>query len=781
MSWPRASLYCALLMLAAPWVSADTITVNTTTDDNADNSLCSLREAVEYFNKGSPKHGYQGCLAPYSDSFNIITLPENNQPYLIGAPSAGLGAIKIRSSLTINGAGVKGDSVTTVKVAGPNRAFIINLNPVFDVSPCTVSSPCQTTNSPDLDAGSDSGSRDYVTTVHSPYINGTVPMPVGGYPAAGDSYLVQIYEKPAADDPVPIGSAIIPITDHNTPVDWQLKVNRSLPDGVHHLVFTTQLQAGGSNVGNESPQSDELKFAVYTLPGRLSVTLNQLVIEGGDSQDPATTLCASVTACASDEDGSAIINDPAQATTYDPYSLSFRNVLSGSAGNGGVIFSNEELILTDVVLKHGLAVTGGGIYLSAEGGLQGDDSELSENTASNGAALYAENNAVNLQRSLITGNTVTGTSGTEAVVTVAGSAVLVNRASSSSFINVTMSGNDGTALFLSDDMTVNGSTIVLNKGGIYFNGVASVYNSILAGNPDYANTATPSANSPDCTGPQATAAVVQASIVLTTGGCPSGTAIANVLNTSGQLMATVDPVTQKCEGDYGLLCPLADHGGSTFVHMPRVLPTYTSLADSPIINQGSPTVGGYDADACPSEDQRGKARVAFACDIGAVEFQQVGSGATASSGGTISYGQTYTQSLADDLSDEELLPAVLCPVAPPADPAKVVAGSYRSDVPGCPWVEVGAQRGTVLFNTDGTYSYHPSYDFHGFDRFYIRVITTLSQLNSLQADQSRPVSAQIIVEPSTGIANSKLGGAVDGWSLLLLSVLGLKWRSRRYA
>ena len=56
------------------------------------------------------------------------------------------------------------------------------------------------------------------------------------------------------------------------------------------------------------------------------------------------------------------------------------------------------------------------------------------------------------------------------------------------------------------------------------------------------------------------------------------------------------------------LGPLADNGGPTLTHLPQL---------------GSPLLNAGDAAACPATDQRGEPRDDDACDIGAVEVQQV--------------------------------------------------------------------------------------------------------------------------------------------------------------
>lgn len=785
MSWTRESLFAAILALSAPWAAADSLTVNTTTDDYSGNSLCSLREAVEYFNRGKPENGFQGCKSTAHDSYAFITLPANKKPYLIED-----GPITIRTDLSISGEGRTDDLVTTLQVVGAHRAFVINHNPQYVAPRCATSSPgCATSPSTfDLAAASDLGTaNDYLTTMHALQLNGVLPgvtpVPPATVPPAY-SYVVRVYDNPETGDPVQVGQAVVPFS--SSPMPWQVTTYYLQGDTVHHFSYTLQVidPATSAEIQAQGPQSTaRVRVAVYTDPERIDVQFSRLIIKGG---------CATATGCAGNvDDNTNVTNDPAAGNAaYDEYALSYTNGLTSTTGNGGVIFSADKLTLSDVLLQDGEATHGGGIYLGADSVATITTSELRANRADAGAAIYAERNTVDLETSLLTANTINAPAGSGAVLQVA-DATRPTATSASAVINVTISGNTGRALSLRKDARVNASTIVLNTGGgLDFNGEdVTVYNTILAGNTTNGDCE----NLPTAPGTP----TMEFNLVLSTGTCPAtgNQTVDDQAGTDGQLMATL--VNGKCASEFGLLCPLADHGGATFVHMPHVLPGYASnpllLAASPLINKGADSIGSS-GNSCPASDQRGKERVVYACDIGAVEVQGVASGQVTRSGGVIKYGETYTQYMGDDLADEELLPAALCPTGvmltlapatvaslypPPSlapDPSRVVGGTYRTDVPGCPWVERAAGRGTVTFDTNGNYLYRPNGDFHGFDTFDLRVVTSLSMLYALPADRSHMVAVRVIVEPDTAMASDKLGGAMDGAGLLLLALLGLGWR-----
>ncbi|HET8731020.1 MAG TPA: CSLREA domain-containing protein [Moraxellaceae bacterium] len=771
----RESLLAAIFALSAPWAAADSITVNTTTDDFANNSLCSLREAVEYFNRGKPAAGFQGCVSPAHDNYASITIPANTQPYLITN-----GPITVRTDLIITGAGRTKDTVTTLQVQGAHRAFIVNDNPQYVAPRCATATPgCASSPSTfDLDPSSDLGvPGDYLTTTHSPQFNGQLPG-VSTTPLPNDSYVIRIYDNPATGTPVMIGQTLVPFS--SSPISWSVRSTYVATDGLHHFTYTTQVVDGLTNspLGVESAQStDQVWVAIYTAPYNRTVHFSQMIINGG---------CASISGCAESADDNTVINnDPvATNTSYDTYGLSYTNGLTGTTGNGGIFFNNENLTLSNLLVQNGEAANGGAVFNTALGVLSVDTTELRANRADAGAAILSTYNGIGLSTSLLTENVVNTPSGSGAVVQVL-NATSPNGVPGSLVSNATISGNTGRALSLHLNSFVNAATIVLNSGGgLDFNGEdVGVYNTILAGNANL-----------DCQNAPATPSMAT-DLVLVSGGCPSSgnQVVDDVAGTPGQLMATL--VNGKCESDFGLLCPLADHGAETFVHMPHILPSYASdpllLGASPIINKGSTTIGTT-VSSCPSQDQRGKTRTIYACDIGAVEMQGVGATEVTRSGGVIKWGQTFTEYLGDDLADEELLTPALCPAGvmltlstvpalyPPSsiapDPTRVVANTYRSDVPGCPWIERQATRGTVSFDTGGNYHYAPSSNFHGFDTFDMRVVTSLSFLNSLPADRSHIVGARVIVEPNTTMTSSKLGGGVDPSSLLLVALLGLGWR-----
>ncbi|MDQ8037643.1 MAG: CSLREA domain-containing protein [Pedobacter sp.] len=774
MSWPRGSLFTALLVLSIPLASADTITVNTTTDDYADNSLCSLREAVEYFNLDKPVAGFQGCKTDSTGS-DTISVPANTKPYEITATTMSgteRDSLFIRRSVAITGGAMSGDEKTLIQVKGPHRAFIVSsgdrvANPIT----CGTAPACgRLAGGPELDSASDTGasSTDYLTPVATPTFKGHYTVPAGTCVTSAStpcSVQITLYDRPVVKgdsdvEPVSVGSAIVDSATGN----WSV-VTSTLAEGVHEITFTATVDNG-----EEGEHSAATYLGVYEADDpTLVVALSQMEIQGcGEAEcaiDTATT--------------------PMQSNSANGLVYTYPLILA--TGKGGIIYNNETLDMTSVAIHGGVAsAEGGAVYSDANGAVTLTSSKISENKAADGAAVYAKLNTVFISQSLVTEN-VPGSAG--AVITVADDAGRPSSTARSLITNTTISGNLGVALSLRAGATINASTIVNNKildsnglviggGGLNFNGEkVSVYNTILAGNPDNFPAA---ATATDCLNlPTSTSDIFLFSVGMQGGGCgtpPGLTLLQNIAKE--KLFASLD-ASGKCVGfqptssaqaafkGMGLLCPLAVRSDDdvTAYHMPRLLGSYSDAAESKIVGKGadgsSTTVG------CASSDQRGKERRSI-CDVGAVELQPV-TGAVLS-GNAITYGQTYSEALDSELGDEELF----VPETASSCPAFALTSTTDRNnlIPGCPWITIAPTKGTVVFNLDGTYTYRPNSNFHGFDRFSFRVVTNLSKLNSTPDSQSRLVNAQIIMEPSHGLSAYSTSGSGDLWFLLALLSLG---------
>lgn len=730
---PRRSLLAALLVLSVPSAFAVTLTVNTTTDDNADNSLCSLREAIVFFNKDRPTAGYQGCKASDGDTSTVdtLTLPADTAPYLIKDT-----ALRIERSLTISGAGSSGDeSVTTVKTEGlPHRAFVITATLAYQEPTPAATLPGLMT-APELDPTDTGKTGNNLTTNLTPPIIGALAAP------AAVPKRVTLYSIGSDGSYKKAGAVEVAATE----TAW--KIAPVFAYGLYKLVYTVR---DSSEEEAETPvYSNQLNLAIYSTAA-VEVTVQNMDLQGCNPGLATTTNCAT--------DVNAV------HTETSANGLVYTNTVTGTANNGGVIYTDVALGLTNVKISGGNATANGGaVYGDAKSKVGVAQSDIRVNGANNGAGIYIKPNSLFLSGSLLTENKAAAGG---AIVVIESDTPAAPSTTTSSIFNLTVSGNTGTALSLSKDVVVNNSTIVNNSQGIEFNGkVVSVYNTILAGNP-LTGTAV------DCSG--AAAAILGYSLVQTADGC-QGAATTTALQTvsgTGTGKVLVDDGLNCADQPTGLLCRLAENGGAGIAsHLPRILPGTVNYTASPFFNKGSPLL---DVDSsCETTDQRGKVRPQYACDIGAIELQETTT--TAQSGGVINYGQSYSQTLASDLGDEELLPAASCPATAPSVGA---ASQYTPTAKGCPWIEMVPTKGTVVFNTDGSYLYRPSSNFHGFDRFTVHVMTTYSALQTSNAKKSRLVQVTIVSEPSSGIKSDSVGAA----GLFLLGgllLLGFCTRGRR--
>jgi rhombotarget A family protien len=837
MSWPRESLLIALLVLSASWASADTITVDTASDIVADDGVCSLREAVEYFNRARPQGGHMGCKPSSRDPVNTVKLPVDKGPYIISN-----GAIRIHTNLEISADAEAIDQHAVIQVTGPRRAFIIFNNAKYDPPACFFSaagcspgnlpacdsavggcSPalghapacyfsaagCAPGNAPTLDPLSDADDPDvdidtdgdFVTYVANPKFSGLVrtrflvsSTPISATETeniyANFNVIVTLYATPKGGKRETAGSVEV-LYDGDAVESWSIVSSIRQPG---QYEFVAQGKATPVSITEETVDSggtvltsvttpeigdfvirdftDATTLVIHEPPSVAFVSFRQIDIRGCGLDVNAVN----TQGCASDNtDGTYHYSQPEKGLSYDI-------TIPSTGGLGGIIYSSEKVRFANAILGGGTAVTGGALYFTETGGADLFDTLLRKNKANNGAAIFNAANSLTVERSLLTENEVTGAGAVIEVISP--DMPEVGDFSQTKIQNTTVSGNQGVAISLHDDMQVNASTVVLNSdGGINFNGQqVSVYNSIVAGNHTTpADPALPVGPFQDCIGFAATSAMDN-SLIIDNGGCPEPVPGSNRMQMidngafvpEQQLMAT-NVGSGKCNSDFGLLCPLAKNGGLVSSHKPRVLSGTGSIDASPIVNKGSSLISAGTG-SCPGTDQRNEERLALSCDIGAVELQQVG-GAVAS-GDAISFGEVHVQSLGDDLADEELLRTAFCPAAPPAVPNTVVPGSYRPGMLGCPWIQKLPSKGRVEFLPDGRYVYTPDSDFHGFDRFEMRVMTTVSVMNADPKDQSRLIRAQVIVEPGSGMASSSVGGAADSIGLALLALLGLGTRAR---
>lgn len=431
------------------------------------------------------------------------------------------------------------------------------------------------------------------------------------------------------------------------------------------------------------------------------------------------------------------------------------------AVNGGLILNKDTLAINNAILSNGYAQNfGGAIYNAFSAVTTANQVLFKENKAFSGAAIYSEANNISIVNSLFTKNTAFTS---ESIVNVANQSASIT----SNISNSTFSSNTGYAIASRDNLVLNNNTIVLNTGGVNFNYEAPrVYNSIIAGNTingDCKNMI----NGPDAT------KIYFANNVFMSGCLLGSSAVQNKqISGTGQELLIADTNNDGiCDAPpaNGLLCPLAENGGPTQTHKPRMLMAYLLSTDSPIINKGYNNTDTNKGLNCLSVDQRGKSR-SDRCDIGALEVQTE---YTNRDGVDILFGETPSFSLAKYIGDGELVPQSAC---------NSIFGinNTRDKSDGCFGLIIAPTKGIVSIN-NSTHElvYSPNGTFHGLERFAYGVSTTISRFSDASNDRVVRTDLRINSEPNTQTASKALdNGSSSFFSLLILSLLGFCRRLR---
>lgn len=476
------------------------------------------------------------------------------------------------------------------------------------------------------------------------------------------------------------------------------------------------------------------------------------------------------------DDGFSNDNDNNPSTignyiTVDFNGIDFLGCNNNCAIDGGIFLNKEYLNITNSIISGGVAKRGGAIFSTEEAVLTIKNSVIKNNQAESGAAIYAGDANLGLSSLLITDNNTTNVN--NGVVTVAKKASNSPYSGIKRFIeNVTISGNQGIALKINEGITVNNSTIVKNTTGIDFsNSLPTVYNSIIADNTIDCQlfAAIPADNKP----------YFNYNLSVTNKGCPSvnvaGALIPTnifISNTGIETLIAATDNNGKCVAPpaNGLLCPLANNGGLTRTHKPRLLAIYTKLSDSPIVNKGFNTNSTNLGLTCANTDQRAKVREnnENICDLGAVEI--ISGLSSSTQGDDIVYGQIKRFSPLSNIGDAELLPAEDCP--------QILGGSKEQYLAGCIKLITNPLRGTIDFDkltSDLLYS-TTNPEFHGFDKFSYGVITTLSRFNDAINDKVLTTNVKVVSEPPGSLPSKSLdNGANSLFSLLILGFMAF-WR-----
>lgn len=466
------------------------------------------------------------------------------------------------------------------------------------------------------------------------------------------------------------------------------------------------------------------------------------------------------------------IVDPAAETAPPMIKVTFTEITMKGCGQsvcadqGGLIYNKELLSISHGQLLNGVAKQGGAIY---NAGIYEANKSLSfislsntlikGNKAENGGAIYTEIPAYMISQSVIRDNEATDASG--AVLETQdqfSEDALKNLGKAAPFgvLNSTIFSNKGYVVKVFDAMQINNVTMILNSMGLILNAPQKkgyVANSILAKN-----------GTQDCT-IVAGGEEMQVSNNLYSSGCNGfkSTALG-----SAQLIAGAT-TEGKCDySSTGILCPFTESPNLALGYfLPRILPSYNAVTDSPIVNHG---VSAQDEVlACSTADQRGKTRDRNAelCDRGAIELVIDTSNVT-TVGKDILYDQTANFSIADQLQDGELVSAAQC--------KKI----FNRDVDdnGKPW-QVGClkiiqtntpSKGTITISQDGEVVYTPNNHWQGSDEFKINVVTSTTSFNKSD-NPYISIPARIVQRKPDDFKNDKV--KTSGGSLGFFSLIGL--------
>lgn len=447
------------------------------------------------------------------------------------------------------------------------------------------------------------------------------------------------------------------------------------------------------------------------------------------------------------------------------------------ADQGGLIYNDESLTLSQIRLRNATARQGGAVFSTENGRVEANNIEFTANQAADGAAIYYTVPNGRLQRAFLQGNTATQADG--ALLRVAENRLQIDRSNASTNLlitNATLVENNAMALAVKANVTLNNLTVVNNRNGILINDdlalsqqdsdstakaivTTRLGNSIIAGNSGF-----------DCqfvNGGTANNLVYQS-------GCDQAVNSTRIGRTGlTQLIADANQDGECDAADQnGLLCPPAQGPDDYLKSMrPRLLISYTQIEDSPIVNRG--LANSQDTSlACELTDQRGRTRTL--CDIGA--FELIVPNSRQNNGEPVVQGQSKAISLLPELGDGDLFPASGCSALYPE--LSVPTGGWQD---GCIRFNKQPEQGRVTFNP-GTnqlvYQANPA--FHGYDDIVYYATTTTSRFS--QADNSRAIEVRtrMIVEPAVGMQDKKVnlkGGAFTPW--VLLGLLGLTYLRRR--
>ena len=483
---------------------------------------------------------------------------------------------------------------------------------------------------------------------------------------------------------------------------------------------------------------------------------------------------------------------------------------STKVNNGGLILNREALTIQYSRLTGGNANNGGAIYNAGVlsdtqktvGTVAISNSILQNNKADQGAALYTDMPYYRITQSVIRDNTITTKNGSLLYTNIGfkdptiGVNILYNGASG--LRNSTIFNNTGGYVAnIREGMVLNNVTMIRNDAGLYLQAPkwivkttttdendekketntdlvsASISNSIIVGNGE--NTCGLKTDPEDST-------IVQSNLIDSTCDFSKFDKLLDRRNFSvgdNKLIAGNNIVDQKCDTPpaSGLLCPYYTPKDQMLgFFKPRLLMAYNQLSDSLIVNKGRiySDGGAVGLASCEGSDQRGKNRSGYdeLCDLGAIELV-INRGDIPIVGQDILYGEIAKFSIADSLLDGELLDPASC---------EQVLGK-RSDGQAWQWgcleikQTVTPSKGKLTLDQDGIITYVPDSNWHGADKFNLRVMTTTTRLNDV-SNYYIEIPTTIVQDPPNNFKSKTVnvsGGSMGFAAIfMLLGLVGIR-------
>ncbi len=477
---------------------------------------------------------------------------------------------------------------------------------------------------------------------------------------------------------------------------------------------------------------------------------------------------------------------------------------SNKLNDGGLIYNREILNVLYSRLSYGYATRGGAVYnagiLSAErktaGYVSFNNSIIEKNKADQGAVIYSEMPRYLISQSVIRDNEGTSTAPEGALLyaqtgftdaTTPGA--LATRLAG--LRNATVFHNKGGYIAnVKEGMILNNVTIIKNAAGLYLDAPkwtstttnegttplkypsAYISNSIIVDN-----------SSKNCVLSASDESVIQSN--LTTTDCNLNAPaerpnfIWNIGNPEHKLIAGGVEDQGSCDAPpaNGLLCPYDTPKDQMLgFFKPRLLMSYTRLSDSLIVNKGRIYSDGTSIGlaSCEASDQRGKTRSGYdeLCDLGAVELV-INRSEIPVAGQDILYGETAKFNIADSFLDGELLDVASC---------EKILGK-RSDgqswQPGCLEIQQTqtVSKGKLTLDQEGNVVYTPNSNWHGADKFNMRIITTTTRFNDI-SNYYITIPTTIVQDPPNNFESKTVnvsGGSIGISAIfMLLGLIGLR-------